>query len=105
VGEQGIPLENGVDLPLVWRHIVDAFAVKKHPAGRGGQKPANNSQSGGFAAAGGAKQREEFMIVKIEIDTVKYPLPVELHDKVLESDEFFGHYPPPFLSYKMGVSK
>lgn len=24
--------------------------------------------------------------------------PVELHGQVLESDEFLGHYPPPFLS-------
>ena len=76
---------------------VPDVGVKKHSAGSGGQKPANNSQSGGLATAGGAKQREKFVIVKIEIDTIKYPLPVELHSKILESDEFFGHYPPPFL--------
>ena len=39
------------------------------------------------------------MIVNIEIDTVENTLPVELHDKVPESDEFFRHYPPPFLFF------
>ena len=37
------------------------------------------------------------MIVDIEIDAVEYTLPVELHDEILEPNEFFGHYPPPFL--------
>ena len=43
------------------------------------------------------QQREEFMVVKVKIDAVENTLPVELHGKVLESDEFFRHYPPPFL--------
>ena len=37
------------------------------------------------------------MVIDIEIDAVEYTLPVELHGKILESDEFLGHYPPPFL--------
>jgi hypothetical protein len=37
------------------------------------------------------------MVIEVKIDAVENTLPVELHDKVLESDEFFGHYPPPFL--------
>ena len=37
------------------------------------------------------------MVIEVKIDAVENTLPVELHDQVLESDEFFGHYPPPFL--------
>ena len=37
------------------------------------------------------------MVVDVEIDAVEYALPVELHDEILEPDEFLGHYPPPFL--------
>ena len=37
------------------------------------------------------------MVVDIEIDAVEYTFPVELHGKIPESDEFLGHYPPPFL--------
>ena len=78
-------------------HIVDTLTVKKHIAGGRRQNAANDPQSGSRAAAGGGAQREKFLVVKIEVDTIKYPLPVELHHKILESDEFLGHYPPPFL--------
>ena len=37
------------------------------------------------------------MVVNVKIDTIKYPLPVELHGQILEPDEFLCHYPPPFL--------
>ena len=70
---------------------------KNDGAGGRWQKAADDSQRGGFAAAGGAQQGEKFMVIKVEIDTVEYPFPVELHNKVLESDELFRHYPPPFL--------
>ena len=95
--EQSIALEDGVDLPLIGRHVRDLLSVKQHTAGSGRQEAADDPQSGGFTAAGRAQQREKFMVIKIEVDTVKYPLPVELHGKVLESDEFLSHYPPPFL--------
>ena len=52
--KQGVPLENGIDLPLVSRHIINALSVEKHLAGGGSQKTADDPQSGGFAAAGGA---------------------------------------------------
>ena len=37
------------------------------------------------------------MVIDVEIDVVEYTLPVELHGKIPEPDEFLGHYPPPFL--------
>ena len=85
------------DLPLIGRHIVDDLAVKGDGAGGGRQEAADDPQCGGFAAAGRSQQREEFMVFNVEIDSVENTLPVELHAKVLESDEFLGHYPPPFL--------
>jgi hypothetical protein len=37
------------------------------------------------------------MVIEVKIDAVENTLPVELHGEVPESDEFLGHYPPPFL--------
>ena len=37
------------------------------------------------------------MVIEVKSNIVENTLPVELHNKVLESDEFLGHYPPPFL--------
>ena len=95
--KKGITLEHGVDLPLVGRDVVDDLPVKRHRAGSRRQKAADNPKRRGLAAAGGAEQCEEFVIVEIKIDAVENTLPVELHGQVLESDEFLGHYPPPFL--------
>ena len=99
--EQGIALKHGVDLAFVGRYVIEYRSVKGHRAGGGGQKPADDPQRGGFAAAGRAEQCEEFMIIDIKIDVVENTLPVELHGKIPESDEFLGHYPPPFLSVSM----
>ena len=52
--EQGIALKHGIDLTLVWRHVVDNLAVKQHLAGGRGQETADDPQGGGFAAAGWA---------------------------------------------------
>ena len=95
--KKGITLEHGVDLPLVGRNVVDDLPVKRHRAGSRRQKAADDPKRCGLAAAGGAEQCEEFVIVEIKIDAVENTLPVELHGQVLESDEFLGHYPPPFL--------
>jgi hypothetical protein len=37
------------------------------------------------------------MVIEIKVDPIEDPFTVELHGKALEPDEFFGHYPPPFL--------
>ena len=37
------------------------------------------------------------MGIEVKINIVENTLPVELHNKILESDEFLSHYPPPFL--------
>ena len=70
---------------------------QKYFAGGGLQKAADDPQRGGLAAAGRSQQCEEFVIVEVKIDAVENTLPVELHGKIPEPDEFFRHYPPPFL--------
>ena len=97
VREQGITLKHRVDLPLVGGQVIDHPAVKGDSAGGGCQEAPDDPQGRCFAAARWAQQCEEFMIIKVQIDAVENTFPVELHGKILESDEFFGHYPPPFL--------
>ena len=45
------------------------------------------------------------MVIKIQIDPIKDPLSVELHDKVLKSDQLFGHYHPSFFFLIAGIPK
>ena len=54
--EQGIPLENGVDLPSVGGQIVDDLAVKGHCAAGRREEATDDTKRGGLAAAGGAQQ-------------------------------------------------
>ena len=54
VRKQRILLENGVDLSLVRRDIIDPLAVKKHIAACGLYKTADDPERGGLTAAGGA---------------------------------------------------
>ena len=65
MGEQGVFLEDGVDLALVGRYVVDAFAVKEYVAGGRRLEAADDAQGSGFSAATGAQQRQEFLIVNI----------------------------------------
>ena len=79
MGKQRVSLKHRIDLPFIGRHIIDYLPVKGDRSGCGRQETADNPKCCGFAAAGRAQQREEFVIVNVKIDTVKYPLPVELH--------------------------
>ena len=65
VGEKGVPLEHGVDGPLMGRNIIDPHAVKKNVPLCGRLKTANDTKCGGFAAPTGTQQREEFLIVDV----------------------------------------
>ena len=56
VGEQRIALEHRIDLPLIGRHIIYAFAVEQHITAGGGEEAADEAQHGGLTAAGWAKQ-------------------------------------------------
>ena len=78
VGEQSVSLEHRVDLPLIGWQIVDNLSVKDYLAGGWGEKPADDPQGCGFAAAGGPSSVRNFMVVEVKIDAVENTLPVEL---------------------------
>ena len=95
--EQGVALEDGIDLPSVSGNIVDPLTVKQHIAVRGSQETADDSQCGTLTAAGGSQKRKKFVVVDVEVDAIQDALTVKIHGEVLEADQFFGHYHPPFL--------
>ena len=70
MGKQGISLENRIDLPFVSGDVIHARTVEKHIAGGRRQKPADDSESCGFPAAGWAQKGQKFVVVDIEIDVV-----------------------------------
>ena len=45
------------------------------------------------------------MVVEVKIDAVENTHPVELQGQILEPNEFFGHYPPPFLFTKFVTNR
>ena len=88
MGEQGVALEDGVDLPLVGRDVVDALAVKDDRAFVLLQEAAQDTQQRGFAAAGRTEQRHKFIFINVQIDTFKYDLAVKILDDIPEFDQF-----------------
>ena len=91
VGEQGVFLEYGVDLPLVGRYFADILSIEEHMAFGGFQEAAENTQKGGFAAAAGAQQGDKLIFIDIQADTLEYQLSVKFLDDVLEFDQLLFH--------------
>ena len=103
--EQRVPLKDRIDLSLVRRDIIDPLSIKKHITGRRCQKTANNSQRCGFSASTGTQQCEKFLISDVKIDVIKNGFAVlKGHGKIRQANEFFGHYPPPFLHNNISTS-
>ena len=53
VGEQGVLLEDGIDLPLIGRNVINPHTVKEDVSARRGREAADNPQCGGFTAPTG----------------------------------------------------
>ena len=83
MGEQGILLENRVDVPFVRRQIVDALAFKDNVAAFRLQKSADDPQRGGFAAAAGTEDRHKFLFVDVQVDMIEDDLTVKAEENVL----------------------
>jgi len=66
VGKQRIALEHHVDRPAVRRHGDDVLAVEQDAAFARRLETGEHAQERGFAAAGGAEQREEFALLDVE---------------------------------------
>ena len=95
MGKQGVLLEDGVDLPLVGRDIIDPHTVEEYVARGGLLKPADDAQGGGLATSGGTEQCEELLVIDIEIDRVQNDLVVEHHFEIRQADKLFGHVSSP----------
>jgi hypothetical protein len=69
--EEGILLEDGIELTLVGWKIGDIIAVKKEIARIGSLKSAYDPQSSRLAAAGRSEKRKELILPDIEVEFVK----------------------------------
>ena len=87
MGEQGIPLENGIHLPLVGRHIGDVIALEQNGARIGAFKAADDAQGSRFAAARRAQQSDELFIFHIQVQVLKNRLFPVLLVNVLQLDQ------------------
>ena len=65
-GKQRVTLEHHVHRPPVRRHVDDILAVEQDVAFTRGLETREHAQEGGFAAARGAEQREEFALCDVE---------------------------------------
>ncbi len=96
VREQRVPLEHGVDLPLVGRYIVDALAVEQYIAGCGRKKAADDPEHCGFSASAGTQQSKKFLVIDVQVDVVENRLSVlECHGEIREANELVGHVSSP----------
>ena len=101
VRKQRVALEHGVHRPQMGRDIINPHAVKQNVPGGRRQKPAYDPKRGCLAAPAGAQQREEFLIVDIQIDVVEHDLVAVGHDAVPQADQLLGHLSSPIS--KMSV--
>ena len=72
MGEEGVALEHGVQRPLVGGHARYVLAVQQDLAFVGLDEACYEAQRGGFAAARGAQQGDEFAFPYIKVDVVQY---------------------------------
>ena len=77
--EQCVFLKNGVHRALIGRHAGNVLTFQQHFAGIGFQKTCNQTQGGGFAAAGRAQQRYELFVMDVEVQPIQNALTVKFH--------------------------
>ena len=65
VREQGVLLENGVDLPLIGRNVINPHTVEQDVSRRRRRETSNDPQRGGFTAPAGSEQREELLVIDV----------------------------------------
>ena len=99
VGEQGVLLKDGIDLPLMGRNVINPHAVEEHIAGGGLLKAADDTKCRGLATPGGAKQREEFLVIDIKVDVVQNDVVVKFHEAIRQADQFLGHVSSPISKW------
>ena len=104
VRKQGVFLENGIDLPLIGRNVINPHTVEQDVSGRRSREAANDPQRGGLTAPAGSEQCEEFLVIDIKIDVIQYRFIVVHHAEIPQANQLFGHVSSPisivFLSVK-----
>lgn len=65
--EQGIALKDGIDVAIFGRDLGNVTVLKMDMAVIDAFQPGNKAQDGGFAATGGAKQREKLTVIDGQI--------------------------------------
>ena len=87
VRKEGVPLEDGVYLPLVGRQAVDPLALEEDVPRQRLDKAADDAQGGGLAAPGGAKEGDKLLVHNIQVQPVEHRLPVVIHPDPPQADD------------------
>jgi len=70
VGVQGIVLEHHGDVPVLGGHIVHQLAADVQLAAGDLLQTGHHPQGGGLAAAGGAYQYDEFLVLNVQVEVI-----------------------------------
>ena len=70
VGVQGVVLEHHGDVPVLGGHIVHQLAADVQLAAGDLLQTGHHPQGGGLAAAGGANQHDEFLVLNVQIEVI-----------------------------------
>ena len=92
--EKSVFLEDRVYVSLVGGNVVDPLAHEDYVALVGLFESADHAESRRLAAAGRSQQRDEFVVVDIQIDTVENLFTVKRLAYVLEFDDLFHDLSP-----------
>ena len=69
--EECVFLENGIELPFVWRKLCNIFSVKNDTAFIRIFKSAQNTERRCFSAAAGTEEGEKLILANIEIQVIQ----------------------------------
>ena len=95
VREQGVFLENGVDLPLIGRDVINPHTVEQDISRRRRRETSDDTQRGGFAAPAGSEKCEELFVIDIKVNVIENRLVVECHAEIPQANQLFGHVSSP----------
>ena len=86
VREQGVALEDRVDVPLVRRHLGNVDIIEDDAAARRALEPGDHPQGRGLPAAGRADHSEELAAGHVQVDAVDGNNVTECLRQLLEVD-------------------
>ena len=89
VRKQRILLKDRVQFPPVGRHIADLLPVKDHASFIRVEKSPQDTQKRSLAAAAGPQQRDKFIFINIQINSLEDDLSVKILYNISEFYQFF----------------